>query len=103
MNAKIKTVLLTAAAALVMTAGVASAAPNKHQHNNSWGKPGHSQGFKKQGVNGAERAAIVRSAANLAQLKRRVMRDGRVTMIERIQLRNAERRHASLVQRAYRS
>jgi hypothetical protein len=100
MNAKIKAVLLSAAAALVMTAGAASAAPNKH-HNNGWGKPGPSKFYK--GTSGAERAAIARSAANLASLKRRVMRDGRVTTLERIQLRNAERRHASLVQRLYRS
>jgi hypothetical protein len=102
MNAKIKAVLLSAAAALVMTAGAASAAPNKH-HNNGWGKPGPSKFYKKKGTSGAERAAIARSAANLASLKRRVMRDGRVTTLERIQLRNAERRHASLVQRLYRS
>lgn len=102
MNTKIKTVLLTAAAALAMTVGVANAAPNKN-HNNGWGKPGPSKFYKKQGISGAERAAIARSAANVASLKRRVMRDGHVSTFERIQLRNAERRHAALVQRFYRS
>lgn len=102
MTSKMKTVLLTAAA-LVMTASVASAAPNKKFHNNGWGKPGPSQVYKKKGGGGFERAAVARSAADLASLKRRVWRDGRLTPIERIQVRNAERRHAALVARAYRS
>ncbi len=99
MNTKMKTALLTAAA-LVMTAGVSVAAPVKHTH---YGKPGYSKVYKKSGVNAFERRAIARSAANLAQLKRRVWRDGKLSPFERIQLRNAERRHATLVTRAYRS
>lgn len=102
MNTKIKTALLTAAA-LVMTAGVSVAAPGKNYDNRGYGKPGYSKTFKKNGINRYERAAIARSSANLASLKRRVWRDGRVTMFERIQLRNAERRHAALVARSYRS
>lgn len=104
MTSKMKTALLTAAA-LVMTAGianVASAAPAKY-HNNGWGKPGPSKVYKKKGINAYERAAIARSAANLASLKRRALRDGRVTPFEKVQIRNAERRHAALVARAYRS
>ncbi len=101
MTTKIKTALLTAAA-LVMTAGVSVAAPAK-SFNYVYGKPGHSKVVKHRGVNGFERAAIARSAANLASLKRRVWADGRVTFSERIQLRNAERRHAALVARSYRS
>lgn len=98
---KLKTALLTAAA-LVMTAGVSVAAPAK-AHNYGYGKPGYTKVAKHRGVNGGERAAIARSAANLAALKRRVWADGKVTFVERIQLRNAERRHAALVARAYRS
>jgi hypothetical protein len=91
MNTKTKTTLL-AAAALVMTAGASFAAPG--------GKWGHGHGH---GMNAYERAAIARSAANLASVRHRVWRDGKVSFFERIQLRNAERRHASLVQRARRS
>ncbi|MGE0023444.1 MAG: hypothetical protein AB7S70_07430 [Hyphomicrobium sp.] len=100
MNTKIKTALLTAAA-LVMTAGVSVAAPAKY--HNSYGKPGYGKFVKKHGINAFERAQIARSSANLASLKRRVWRDGRVSFAERIQLNAAERRHASLVARAYRT
>jgi hypothetical protein len=101
MNTKIKTALLTAAA-LVMTAGVSVAAPSKH-YNHGYGKPGYGKVVKKKGISAFERAQIARSAANLASLKRRVWRDGRVTFAERIQLNAAERRHAALVARAYRT
>jgi len=79
-------------AALVLSTGAALAAPggkykNDHRH----------------GISAYERAAIARSAANVAQLKRRVWADGRVTLFERMQLRSAERRHAALVARAYRT
>jgi len=99
-NTKIKTALLTAAA-LVMTAGVSVAAPAKY-HNN-YGKPGYGKVVKHKGINAFERAQIARSSANLASLKRRVWRDGRVSFAERIQLNAAERRHAALVARAYRT
>lgn len=102
MNTKIKTALLTAAA-LVMTAGVSVAAPNKHYNHNGYGKPGYGKVVKKHGISPFERAQIARSAANLSALKRRVWRDGRITFVERIQLNNAERRHAALVARAYRT
>jgi len=102
MKTKMKTALLTAAA-LMMTAGVSAAAPGKSYNHNQYGKPGYSKVYKKSGINAFERRAIARSAANLASLKRRVWRDGRITALERIQLRNAERRHAALVARAYRS
>lgn len=42
------------------------------------------------------------SAANLAALRREIYADGRVTLIERIRLRAAERRHAALVRSHYR-
>lgn len=102
MNSKIKTAILTAAA-LVMTAGVSVAAPSKHYNHNQYGKPGYGKVYKRDGINGFERARIARSAADLASLKRRVWRDGKVTFLERIQLNGAERRHAALVARAYRS
>ncbi|HEX2840234.1 hypothetical protein [Hyphomicrobium sp.] len=101
MTTKLKTAFLTAAA-LMMTAGVSVAAPAK-AYTHGYGKPGYTNVAKHRGVNGFERAAIARSAANLAALKRRVWADGKVTFVERMQLRNAERRHAALVARAYRS
>lgn len=93
MKTTTKTALLTAAA-LMLTAGASVAAPARFHG------PGH--GMSK-GVNGFERAAIARSAANLAALKRRVWRDGKVTFLERFQLNTAERRHAALVARARRT
>jgi hypothetical protein len=102
---KFKTALLTAVFAMTagaMTAGVASAAPGKH----GYGKPGYSQKHGKQakrGLSGFERAAIARSAANLRAVKARAWRDGKLTFAERMRVNNAERRHAALVARSYRS
>jgi ribosomal protein L6P/L9E len=101
MNTKIKTALLTVAA-LAMTAGVSVAAPAKHNHG--YGRPGVSVKIvKKQGLNGFERAQIARSAANLRAVKARAWRDGKLTFAERMQINSAERRHAALVARSYRS
>jgi hypothetical protein len=50
-----------------------------------------------------ERHMINHSKANLASLKRRVYRDHRVTIFERVQLRVAQARHNALVKRALRS
>lgn len=83
-----KTVILTAAA-LVLTTSATLAAPARHHFNDHRG-----------GVNGYERVAIARSAANLAALKHRALRDGRLTFMERFQIKNAERRHYALVARA---
>lgn len=105
MNTKIKTALLTAAA-LVMTAGVSVAAPAKY-HNDygkyGYGKPGYGKVVKKKGISPFERAQINRSAANLAALKRKALRDGKISFAERVMINNAERRHAALVARAYRT
>ncbi len=104
MNTQIKTALLTAAA-LIMTAGVSVAAPAKYHNDygkSGFGKPGYSKVVKK-GISSYERAQIARSSASLASLKRRVWRDGKVSFVERIQLNAAERRHAALVSRAYRT
>lgn len=100
MHTKTKTALLTFAA-LVMTAGVSVAAPS-YKHTNGY-KPSPQYAMKHKGVSGFERAAIARSAANLSALKARAWRDGKLTFSERIQIRNAEQRHAALVRRAYRS
>lgn len=102
MSTKIKTALLTVAA-LAMTAGVSVAAPSKHYNHNGYGKPGYGKVVKKHGVSPFERAQIARSAADLAALKRRVWRDGKISFAERILVNRAERRHAMLVARSYRS
>jgi hypothetical protein len=101
MTMTIKTALLTVAA-LAMTAGVSVAAPAKHTYG--YGKPGYSMKIvKRQGLSGFERAAIARSASNLRALKARSWRDGKLTFGERMQINSAERRHAALVARSYRS
>ncbi|AHB50391.1 hypothetical protein W911_15695 [Hyphomicrobium nitrativorans NL23] len=100
---KMTTILSAAAAAIVLTSGAAMAHPGKGH-----GGPGYKSGYSQQqikhhrGAGPAQRAAIARSAANLAALKRRAWRDGRLSMIEKAQIRNAERRHAALVQRVHR-
>jgi hypothetical protein len=65
--------------------------------------PGYGYGHRGHGVTPAERAAIARSAAHVAQVKRHALRDGRVTAFERMQIVRAERQHAALVARAHRS
>ncbi len=90
MKTKTKSALMTAAA-LLMTAGTSFAAPAKYHHNH------------RDGVTPYERAQIARSAATLANLKKRAWRDGKITLIERFQINNAERRHAALVARARRT
>lgn len=102
------TTALLAAAALVMTAGTSFAAPGKHHgagKNFGYSKQVHNRGkhINQRGVTPRERAMIARSASSLAALKKRAWRDGRLTFSERAQIRNAERRHAALVSRAYRS
>lgn len=99
---KTTTILTAAAAAFMLTSGAALAHPGK-----GYSAPGFKSGYSHQvkhhrGVSPAQRAAINRSAANLAALKRRALRDGRITARERAQIRNAERRHAALVARTYR-
>ena len=84
--------VLIALAALTVTTGAALAAPGYGHRSHD----GH-------GISPRERVVISHSAANLAQLKRRVWADGRLSGIERFQLRNAERRHAALIARARRS
>jgi hypothetical protein len=68
-------------------AGSAMAAPGKHVTHR---------------VTHIERLAIARSAANLAQVKRRAWADGRLTSAERVGIRVAEARHRAVVARAHR-
>ena len=86
--------ILVALAALTLTSAAALAAPG--------GGYGH-RGQHSSGISSSERAAISRSAFHLAQLKRRVHADGRMSFVERIQLRNAQRRHVALIAHARRS
>jgi hypothetical protein len=89
MNTKTKTAILTAAA-LLMTAGTSMAAPrHDHRHGN--------------GVNPYERAAIAQARAKVATVRARAWRDGRVTMFERFQIKNAERQLAMTIARARRT
>lgn len=79
-------------AALTLASGAAFAAPG-------YGS-GHRGGH---GITHNERAVIARSAAQLSATKRMAARDGRITPAERIQIRRAERQHAMLGARFYRS
>lgn len=88
MSTKTKTVIL-AAAALVMTAGASMAAP-RHDHRGN-------------GVNPYERAAIAQARAKVAAVKARAWRDGRLTFVERMQIKNAERQLAYTIARAKRT
>ena len=105
------TTTILAAAALVMTAGTSFAAPGKPYGNQSgagkygYSKQVHNRGnhVNHRGVSPRERAMIARSASSLAALKQRAWRDGRLSFLERAQIRNAERRHAALVTRVRRS
>lgn len=89
-----KAVLAAAAAALVLSAGVASAAP-KHYH----GKPGYTAGK----VTPFERLAIARGKVKVAYLQRKARADGRVTAYERAQIRQAQANLNRLIVRARRS
>jgi len=86
--------LIAAAAAVLLTAGAASAAP-KHYH----GKPSYSAGK----VTPFERIAIARAKFQVAQVQRRARADGRVTPYERAQIRQAQARLNFLVAKARRT
>lgn len=104
---KVTTAVLTAAAALMLSAGASVAAPKSYNHGNTYHSGKHYNSGKhanhRFGLSPYERVAIARSAASLAALKRRAWADGRLTFRERVMINNAERRHAALVARAYRS
>lgn len=86
--------VLIALAAIALTAGSAMAAERGRHSDRHYDRPGHVTGF--------ERARIARSAAHLAQVRKRVWADGRVSRFERYQLRSARYRHAAVVNRARR-
>jgi hypothetical protein len=85
---------LVAAAAVLLTAGAASAAP-KHYH----GKPSYSAGK----VTPFERVAIARAKLQVNLVQRRARADGRVTPYERAQIRQAQARLNYVIARAQRS
>lgn len=76
-----------AAAAILLTAGAASAAPGWNKGHNGWG---NNKGHSASKVSPRERAAITQARAHLAAVKARAWRDGRITTLERFQIRNAE-------------
>jgi len=94
MNIKTKTLVLSAAA-LFMTAGTSFAAP-RHNHYNY----NHNN---KNSVSAYERVAIAQARSKVANVKARAWRDGRVTMIERFQIQQAERQLAATIARARRT
>lgn len=92
---------LVAATALLLSAGIASAAPGNKHHGpgKGWGNgPNHGYGYGR--VSPRERAAIAQARAHLAMVKARAWRDGRVTAYERFQIRNAETRLQRLIFRS---
>ena len=90
MMTKTKTAILTVAA-LVMTAGTSMAAPRHYNH------------YHGKSVTPYERAAIARSRAKVAAVKARAWRDGKVSFLERVQIRSAERQLAATIARARRT
>ena len=86
-----KTILTLAA--IMLASGAALAAPGRNFDRHDG----------RGGLSGYERAAIARSAGNVASIKARAWRDGKINMFERFQIRQAEKRHASLVARLRRS
>ena len=81
-----------AAALVLATAGMASAAPGyksgHHRHMTKHGSVGH--------LTFAERVRIARSRARLARSQRRIMTDGRVTRREHERLIDAMQAHRRL-------
>lgn len=75
--------ILVAAAAVLLSAGAASAAP---KYNHDHGRQGHVAGK----VTPFERVAIARAKLRVALVQRRARADGRVTPYERAQIREAQ-------------
>jgi hypothetical protein len=92
---------LLAATAILLSAGIASAAPGTKHHGpgKGWSNgPNHEYGYDR--VSPPERAAIAQARAHLAFVKARAWRDGHVTAYERFQIRNAEARLQRLIFRS---
>lgn len=95
-----KYLALTSAALLVATSTIATAKPAQKGFQSYNGAGQHRVVKHRAGrINWIERVRIAQSRKRLAQLKRRIWRDGRVTRFERRQLRRAEQRHRQLVRR----
>lgn len=88
--------LFVAAAALLLTASAASAAP---KYNHYHGKPGYAAGK----VTPFERIAIARAKLKVALVQRRARADGRVTPYERGQIRQAQSQLNYTIARARRT
>jgi len=97
-----KALVLAATVAAAFVAGGLSTSSADAAPYKKFGPKTHHSMVHKGKVSPHERAAIRHSKINLDRLKVRIHRDGRVTRLERVQLRNAEARHATLVKRAYR-
>jgi hypothetical protein len=87
-----------AAMAIVLPAGVALAAP----YGNKWKDNGPRWNYRPH-ITAYERAAIAQARANLAFVRARAWRDGRLTAFERYQIRFAELRLQRTIFRAWRS
>lgn len=89
--------ILVAAAAVLLSAGAASAAPRYNTHDH--GRPNHSAGK----VTVFERVAIARAKVKVALVQRRARADGRVTPYERAQIREAQSQLNYTIARARRT
>jgi hypothetical protein len=83
---------------LLLSAGMASAAPGYKQGHGSHAGKHRTVGH----LTFTERLRIARSRARLARLKRRARADGRVTRRERVRLIRATKRHRALVRKEHR-
>jgi hypothetical protein len=88
--------ILVAAAAVLLSAGAASAAP---KYNHYHGKPNYSAGK----VTPFERVAIARAKLKVALVQRRARADGRVTPYERAQIRQAQSQLSYTIARSRRT
>ena len=90
------------AAALMLTAGMATAAPGKTYGHKSFGKVHklYSVKRKKAGrLTWFERIKIARSRSRLAKMRARARAEGRITRREAVRIRVAQRRHRALVRK----
>lgn len=101
-----KYLAITSAALMLATAGASAAnAKSVSKGFNSWNNAGKHHVVKHRAgrLTWIERIRIAKSEKRLAQLKRSIRADGRVTPYERRRLKAAQIRHRSLVRRLRRS
>lgn len=98
-------ILATTSALLMLATASAATAKPVNKGFKSWNTAGkhHVVKYHAGRLTPYERIRIAKSRKRLAQLKRRVRADGRVTRFERRQVRAAQIRHQRLVQRLRRS